>query len=219
MKMTDEGLALIREFEGFRETAYRDATGIWTIGFGHTSAAGKPEVTPDMTVTRARGEVILRNDVAMFVDGVTELLRVPLSDAQFSALVSFAYNVGITNFARSSVLACVNARDFDNVSRRLGLWVKAGNRTLPGLIRRRAAEAALFASGETANDRLPDLPLGKAPLQSRTILAAILAMLAGITQRSVHGISWLEVLFLVVIITSCIIIIHQRIQKSRQEGI
>lgn len=103
MKVTEEGLALIRESEGFRATAYRDVVGVWTIGFGHTSAAGPPQVAAGLAVTRAEAEKILARDVQNFAAALQPLIRAPLSDAQFSALVSFAYNVG---WAPSPVPAC-----------------------------------------------------------------------------------------------------------------
>lgn len=146
MRVTDEGLALIKEFEGFRAKAYRDAVGVWTIGYGHTSAAGEPVVKPGMVITKEEGTRILRRDVEMFAAGVRKAVKVRLNDNQFSALVSFAYNVGLGAFRTSSVLKAVNAKDFGRVPVRLNLWVKAGGKTLPGLVRRRAAEGALFAS-------------------------------------------------------------------------
>ncbi len=148
MQVTEEGLALIKRFEGFRADAYRCPAGVWTIGYGHTSAAGPPAVTGAMTITRAEADEILRRDVDEFAREVAASLRVPLDDRQFSALVSFAYNVGITNFRKSSALAAVNARDLESVPRRLQLWNKARGRVLPGLVKRRAAEAQLFLSAE-----------------------------------------------------------------------
>jgi GH24 family phage-related lysozyme (muramidase) len=131
MQITHEGLALIKRFEGFRGEAYRDATGIWTIGYGHTSMAGPPEVGAGLMITRAEAADILRKDVDAFSNGVRDLVDAAINDAQFSALVSFAYNVGLGNFRSSSVLKAVNAEDFETVPRRLALWVKAGGRVLP----------------------------------------------------------------------------------------
>ncbi len=147
MKVTQEAIDLIKHFEGFRANAYHDATGILTIGYGHTSMAGPPAVHVDDVVTAAQAEEILATDVEKFATGLRPLLHRELSAPQFSALVSFAYNVGLANVAKSSVLTAVNAGDFEVVPRRLSLWVKAGSQTLPGLVKRRAAEAAMFASG------------------------------------------------------------------------
>ena len=144
MQVTEEGLALIRRFEGFRADAYRCPAGVWTIGYGHTSQAGPPAVRPGMVVGAEEAERMLRDDVQRFADGVGPLLAREVSAAQFSALVSFAYNVGLPAFRSSSVLRAVNAGRLHDVPARLRLWVKAGGRVLPGLERRRAAEAELF---------------------------------------------------------------------------
>ena len=94
MIVTRDGFRLIRHFEGFRAQAYRDPVGIWTIGYGHTSMAGPPAVSPGMRVTRAEAEAILARDVARVADAIRPLIRTPLSPGQSSAMVSFAYNVG-----------------------------------------------------------------------------------------------------------------------------
>jgi lysozyme len=145
MRVTEEGLALIRRFEGFRAKAYRDPIGVWTIGYGHTSAAGPPRVHKGLTISRREAEEILARDVEAFAEGVATSLRIVLNEAQFSALVSFAYNVGLGNFRRSSVLTMANRGDFAAVARRLALWTRAGGRILPGLVKRRAAEGQLFS--------------------------------------------------------------------------
>ncbi len=146
MQMTEDGMALIRRFEGFRANAYRCPAGVWTIGYGHTSQAGPPAVTPGMVVGEEEANRILAADVQRFADAVGPLLARAVSPAQFSALVSFAYNVGIPAFRASSVLKAVNAGRFTQVPARLRLWVKGGGKVLPGLERRRAAEAELFMS-------------------------------------------------------------------------
>ncbi|MEY3081277.1 MAG: hypothetical protein RJA94_1262 [Pseudomonadota bacterium] len=146
MQMTEEGLALIRRFEGFRGRAYRCPAGVWTIGYGHTSQAGPPVVRPCMEIGEVEARRILARDVDRFAREVAPLLRQPVTDAQFSALVSFAFNVGTRAFRSSSVLKAVNAGRVDDVPARLKLWVKAGGRVLQGLERRRAAEAELFLS-------------------------------------------------------------------------
>lgn len=146
MQVTKEGLALIRRFEGFRGRAYRCPAGVWTIGYGHTAQAGPPVVTEGLEISEAEARRILARDVARFAAEVAPLLTRPVSAAQFSALVSFAFNVGVAALRGSSVLKAVNAGRFHEVPGRLKLWVKAGGRVLPGLERRRAAEAELFLS-------------------------------------------------------------------------
>jgi lysozyme len=188
MNVTEQGLALIRRFEGFRALAYRDSASIWTIGFGHTSTAGAPHVRPGMKISRKDGLQIPARDVASFARGVEHLLEVELRPSQFSALVSFAYNVGLENFRKSSVLRAVNAQDFAAVPRRLALWVKCKGAVLPGLVHRRAAEAALFLSEDQPRNNQPLRPArepiepvaGKPLRKSSTGIAALLSGAAGL---------------------------------------
>ena len=144
MQVTQDGLALIACFEGFRGEAYRCPAGVWTIGYGHTSAAGPPAVSAGMKISEAEARRVLEADVARFAKDVRTCLTRNVTDAQFSALVSFAFNVGIPAFRGSSVLKAVNEGRFGDVPERMKLWVKAGGKVLPGLERRRAKEVALF---------------------------------------------------------------------------
>jgi GH24 family phage-related lysozyme (muramidase) len=146
MKISEKGIALICEFGGCRTEAFQDAQGTWTIGYGHSSIDGAPAVGPGMTITRDEAVKILTRDLEAFSAGVKSAITATLNDEQFSALVSFAYNVGLGNFRNSLVLKSVNARRFDQVPAELAHWVRAEGKVLPSLIRRRAAEAALFLS-------------------------------------------------------------------------
>ena len=240
MKINEQGLALIRRFEGLRTGAYRDAAGVWTIGYGHTSMAGPPRVSRGMKITRKEAASILARDVAGFAEGVASHVRVPLSDSQFSALVSFAYNVGLENFRKSSVLRAVNDGDCCAVPRRLSLWVKAGGKILPGLINRRAAEGALFmqgtspaASAEVKNARLPrrepvEPVQGRAMHRSSINLAAILSAVTGVVSSLAAGVSDLAgivdgrtmaIATALVMVSAAIWIIRERRLKSSEEGI
>lgn len=223
MKVTDEGLALIRRFEGFRSKAYRDVVGVWTIGYGHTSMAGPPEVTPGLRITREEGAAILARDVETFANGVRDSVTVPLTDAQFSALASFAYNVGLGAFRRSSVLKAVNARDFAAVPRRLNLWVKAGGRTLAGLVRRRAAEGALFASDEAPSPETGPLAqvepaAAKPSRRSKTLWSALAATIAALLQGVSNERAWIMGLA-VIIVCAAALIAYERIRKMKEEGL
>lgn len=144
MRVNEAGLALIRTYEGFRGEAYRCPAGVWTIGYGHTSMAGPPDVKPKMRMTKKQAEEVMASDVAVFASDIARYIKADLNDNQFAALVSFAYNVGVGAFRSSSVLASVNREDFDSIPRRLNMWVKAGGRVLPGLVKRRASEGMLF---------------------------------------------------------------------------
>ncbi len=221
MKMTDEGLALIKEFEGLRTLAYRDPVGVWTIGYGHTAMAGEPVVKSGLLVSEAEASEILRRDVEMFSRGVRKALTRAVSDQQFSALVSFAFNVGLGAFAGSSVLRAVNAGEFEAVPRRLSLWSKAGGRTLPGLVRRRAAEAALFVSGDAQEElRVPELPAAKSLVESKTIWAAVAAVVLAVLQFAVKSAAIaLGVVVVVGLVTLLIFIMRERWLKLKEEAL
>jgi GH24 family phage-related lysozyme (muramidase) len=221
MKMTNEGLELIKVFEGFRGRAYRDPVGVWTIGYGHTSMAGLPDVRAGMVVSEAEASEILQRDVEMFARGVRERLTRKVSDQQFSALVSFAYNVGLGALAKSSVLRAVNAGDFEAVPRRLALWTKAGGRTLPGLVRRRAAEAALFVSGDgLVETRVPEVPRAKPVVESKSIWAAVAAVVLALLQLALKGAAvGVAVTIGVALIAVMIFIMRERWLKLKEEAL
>ncbi|WP_410510620.1 lysozyme [Nodosilinea sp. E11] len=143
------GLEIIKGFEGLGLTAYPDpGTGgePWTIGYGHTSAAGPPQVFPGLTITRAEAEDILKRDLTKYEKAVATAVTRPLTSDQFSALVSFTFNVGAGNLQASTLLKKVNAGDFAGAAEEFGRWVYAGGNVMPGLQRRRRAERALFRS-------------------------------------------------------------------------
>jgi GH24 family phage-related lysozyme (muramidase) len=243
MKLNDKGFALICEFEGCRTEAYQDAVGVWTIGYGHTSAAGPPCVGPGVTVTRAEATGILMRDLEIFSAGVRSAITAPLNDNQFSALVSFAFNVGLGNFRSSSVLRSVNDCRFDQVPADLALWVKAGGKVLPGLIRRRAAEAALFLAGDlSVASPAPDRQLvsnfhaaqaghGIEPMPervrqpSRINFAAVLSAAGGFVSSAAHHLEeWighrasltLEIAAMMVVVAAVVWIIHEHRRAMAQ---
>lgn len=146
-KICQEGLELIKQWEGLRLEAYKDTACIWTIGYGHTSNAGNPLVKKGMRITKERAEEILCEDLKQFEKTVEEAVTVSLTDCQFAALVSFCYNVGTTAFCKSSLLKKLNQGDYEAVPTELQKWNKVGGKTLQGLANRRAAEAGLWAKG------------------------------------------------------------------------
>lgn len=150
MKTSPAGLALIKRFEGCRLKAYRCPAGVLTVGFGHTSAAGAPAVTAGLRITQAEADAILVRDLAKYEAPVLRAVKRPLTQGQFDALVSLCYNIGPGNLAKSSVVRLLNAGDVQGAAKAFMSWTKAtvkGQRvTLPGLVTRRKAEVALFAS-------------------------------------------------------------------------
>lgn len=142
MKISQRGIDLIKQFEGLSLTAYPDpGTGgePWTIGYGHTGGVKKGQ-----TITESRAEELLREDVRRFEVAVDRLVKVPLTQAQFDALLSFAFNLGAGNLGSSTLLRLLNAGDYAGAAAQFERWVNAAGKIMPGLVRRRAAERALF---------------------------------------------------------------------------
>src|SRR6187397_2359527 len=104
MKTSDAGLKLIMQFEGLRLKAYRCPADVWTIGYGHTSAADAPEVRDSMRISAPEAEEILKRDLARFETAVAGLVKKNLTQAQFDVLVSFAYNCGVGALKASTLL-------------------------------------------------------------------------------------------------------------------
>jgi GH24 family phage-related lysozyme (muramidase) len=145
-KINTGGLEIIKHFEGMRTRSYQDSVGVWTIGYGHTSMAGPPSVGPNMSITAAEAEKILKQDLGVFEKAVSDATtRTPTSD-QFSAMVSFTFNVGASAFRESTLLRKHNGGDISGAANEFLRWVFAGGQKLPGLERRRKAERALYLS-------------------------------------------------------------------------
>lgn len=141
MRIDEHGLALIKAFEGLKLNAYRCAAGVWTIGYGHTLG-----VNPGDTLTEQAADLFLRQDAAVAEASVNRYVNVPLTQNQFNALVSFVFNLGSGNFRNSTLLKKLNAGDYQGAGEELLRWVRAGDTTLPGLVRRRAVEKTLFGN-------------------------------------------------------------------------
>ena len=141
MELSPAGLALIKRFEGLRTRAYLCPAGVWTIGYGSTG----PHVAEGLVITEAQAEAMLRGDLVRFEEAVRRH-ALPASQSQYDALVSFAFNVGVAAFARSTLLHCHRSGDFAGVAREFARWDKVRGRVLPGLARRRAAERTLYQS-------------------------------------------------------------------------
>ena len=150
MKTSAAGLNILKKWEGLRLTAYADpGTGgePYTIGYGHTYAAGPPKVTRGMKITAKEATSILQADLKVFEDGVSAALKRTPKQAQFDAMVSLAFNIGLGNFKKSTVLRKFNAGDDAGAAEAFMLFVKANGKVMKGLINRRSEERDLFLSG------------------------------------------------------------------------
>jgi len=143
MKISLEGLALIKKFEGCRLEAYYCSGGVLTIGYGHTGGVKESD-----TITQEEAEKLLRADVFKFEEYVEDNVMVELDQSQFDALVAWTFNLGPGNLRESTMLKRLNEADYASVPSEMKRWNKAGGKTLDGLIRRRNAEALLFQSKE-----------------------------------------------------------------------
>ncbi|WP_104097390.1 lysozyme [Stutzerimonas kunmingensis] len=141
MHISQKGLDLIKSFEGLRLSAYKCPADVWTIGYGATAG-----VKAGQTITKERAEELLREDVKRFEGYVERLVKVPLTQGQHDALTSFVYNLGAGNLSNSTLLRLLNAGDYAGAAAQFDRWNKAGGKVLAGLVRRRAAERALFES-------------------------------------------------------------------------
>ncbi len=141
MNVSERGLDLIRQYEGCRLKAYRDIVGVLTIGYGSTGA----HVQEGMEITPEEADRLLREDIQHAERCVTRLLAgLAVTQGQYDAMVSFAFNCGCDALRRSSVLRLLVAGDDNGAAEAFGLWCKAGGKVVAGLTRRRAAEAELF---------------------------------------------------------------------------
>ena len=139
MKLSANGLNLIKQLEGLRLQAYQCSAGVWTIGYGHTTGVLSGDI-----IDEAQAEVFLREDIVDPEDTVNRLVTVPLGQNQFDALTSFVFNLGSGNFRSSTLLRKLNAGDYNGAADELLRWIHAGGKSLPGLVRRRDIERKLF---------------------------------------------------------------------------
>ncbi|HDV8211905.1 TPA: lysozyme [Enterobacter hormaechei] len=146
MQTSEKGIALIKELEGCKLTAYRDSVGVWTIGYGWTQPVDGKPIRSGMTIKQETAERLLKTGLVSYESDVSRLVKVGLTQGQFDALVSFTYNLGARSLSTSTLLRKLNAGDYAGAADEFLRWNKAGGKVLNGLTRRREAERALFLS-------------------------------------------------------------------------
>ena len=146
MQISDKGLALIKQFEGCKLTAYQDSVGVWTIGYGWTQPVDGKPIRAGMTIKQETAERLLKTGLVSYESDVSRLVKVDLTQGQFDALVSFTYNLGARSLSTATLLRKLNASDYAGAADEFLRWNKAGGKVLNGLARRREAERALFLS-------------------------------------------------------------------------
>ena len=153
MKISDNGLRLIQEFESFEPKPYLDSAKVWTIGYGSTYYPNGTRVTGrDKPITREYAETIQRHVIATdFEPVINELLEKEIASGfitqnMYDAIISLTYNIGVNGFRKSSVLRLLKQGDKHNAGNAFLLWNKAGGKVLKGLVNRRKKERELFLS-------------------------------------------------------------------------
>lgn len=146
MEISQQGLELIKQFEGLRLTAYQDSKGVWTIGYGHTKTARR-----GMSIDQTTADRLLRNDANIHASPINKYVKVPLKQHQFDALASFIFNVGEGAFKKSTLLKVLNQGDYEGAAREFLRWnkiyVKGKPVILNGLAKRRQRESQFFLLG------------------------------------------------------------------------
>lgn len=228
MKMNVKGVGLLIEFEGFRSEAYLCPAGVWTIGFGFTRG-----VKPGDKMTRSEAAARLKTELTEYEEGVFSACTLTPNDNEFSALVCFAFNVGIAGFKKSTVLKRHNESNKEAAARAFGLWNKAGGKTLPGLTRRRMAEAALYLE-PVAIDEVempqsidPEKPMTASTINRASVVAGGTASIAAVTQTlgAINQVKaevntmgdWLVPALLVAVVGLCAFVVYERV-KQRTGG-
>ena len=187
MNINKATVDLVKEFEGFEARAYKCPAGVWTIGYGTTAAAGVGIVPVDgMTISKAKAEGYLHAAMSKFANSISMDIVEPINENEFGAFVSLAYNIGSGAFKKSSALRHFNAGDKAAAADAMLLWNKAGGKVLAGLVRRRAAERALFLTPVGAVTQIatrdtrvvPDAPRESAA-QSTTVQASAVQIVSG----------------------------------------
>ena len=142
MKTSKKGIDVIKHFEGLRLQTYRCSASKLTIGYGHTATAKK-----GMIISQTKAEELLKSDLKRFEEGVTRLVGLKIHQLMFDSLVSFAFNLGLGNLQKSTLLKKINLGKFEDVENEFIKWNRAGGKVLEGLTRRRNAEKELFLKG------------------------------------------------------------------------
>lgn len=139
MKVSIDGINLIKKYEGCRLTAYKCPAGVWTIGYGHTK-----NVKSGMKITQNKANELLEDDLKRIGNTIIQLVNVSLHQNQFDALVSFTFNCGSGALKRSTLLKKLNNKDYDGAANEFIKWNKSNGKVLNGLVKRREEEKSLF---------------------------------------------------------------------------
>jgi len=186
--INQDGLDLVKHFEGKRLNAYRCPAGVWTIGYGHTQG-----VKPGDDITDDEADRLLADDLAESGVQVGQCVKVTLNDNQFAALASFVFNAGLGSLKASTLLKRLNTGDYDCVPSELAKWVKASDPktgkkvSLPGLVRRRAAEGELWLKTDSDDPFLTSTDMPQKIYADETRASFLVAARDGLRLRAGAG--------------------------------
>ena len=201
LRLDEEGLNLIKRWEGLRLEAYLCSANVWTIGYGHTRTA-----KPGMKITEKRANELLREDVRKFENLINRIVTVSLTQNQFNALVSWAFNVGEGAVRNSTLIRKLNSGDYDAVPTELMRWNKINGQVNRGLTNRRAAEVGLWARGSfvASNFVEPENPVvsENKEVTNRTIEIGTVAATAGALSPVLTSFSNMPVVVAIVLIAA-----------------
>lgn len=234
MRTSARGISLIKQFEGFRQNAYQDVVGVWTIGYGFTK-----DVKAGDIISRAQADERLAEELREYEQAVMRATGGDVTQSQFDALVSFAFNVGIKGMSGSSVIKAHRRKDYQAAARAFALWNKAGGKVWPGLTRRRAAEAALYLEPvpDDVSDPVegpaqpmpqavePERPMSASSINRAGVVAGGTAAVATVAEtvstvtsvkRGVEDLgSWLVPVLLLAVVGLCGYIVWERVKQRR----
>ena len=142
--ISENGFSIIREYEGFRPTAYLDTGGVWTIGYGTIKYPNGTRVKKGDTCTQGQAELWLKNDCGWVDVCLDKYIKVPVTQNQFDALASFVYNVGEAQFKGSTLLVLLNQKDYKGAANQFDRWIFDNGKRIQGLYNRRSSEKSLF---------------------------------------------------------------------------
>lgn len=199
----------IKELEGFRSKPYQDQRGVWTIGYGHTAAAGYPDPKQVTEITEEEAEQILIKDLTEVAEHVNKLILVNLPKNRLESIYSFVYNIGVAAFKKSTLLKYINNREYDKIETQLRRWCYADKKISKGLQHRRETEIKLWKGVKNA------LPSKKTTAVSISILTAFSAEILEILKT--NGLA--QVLFIAGFVTmttaGMLFIVYKKLFKSK----
>ena len=143
LQISQEGLALIKKFEGCELEAYKCPAGVWTIGYGHTK-----DVKEGDKINKDEADYLLQEEMIEYESYIDDMVEVDLNQSQYDSLCAWVYNLGPSNLGSSTMLKVLNEGKYAEVPQQIKRWNKANGEVLTGLIRRREAEALLFEGKE-----------------------------------------------------------------------